>query len=471
VRALAVIIVLCLSASALAYPLLAPRPVSSAIAGPADPHVAAIFYNPAALGPLRGFHAYLDGGARFHLGSITRAPEEGVSRGSASFSFTDPEGFAGFTWDLGTDSVTLGIGSYVPFSEISRFSTPLEYQEQSQKVITVTETLAAAAKVSRRFFFGAAVNVYETRADLAFARDTAVDAGSAGIEQPSVLCGGKACGLENPLARQNVRAKAFGGGVGFSLGLLGRPVDRVWLGLSYTSRPFGSGVLGFPLRGEGGARVSSPLGQTNADCLNDFACRGNVILSQSTPDFAQAALRIEISPRLEFESEIRYVHYGAKSEIGLTLDGGDLARLGAFRPPVLQTIDRGLQDAWGAEASMRIFAVDQLRLAPSIVVESSAVNRGAVSAAAIEATKLDAALTMEWRPSKSLFIGAHVGGTAYFLRDAGERFSPRAAATCVDAKFSLDACQAVVAGDALSSAAGRYTHFVVHVGASLGMDY
>ena len=58
------------AARALGYPLMAPRPVPDAIAGPTDPHVAATFYNPAAMGYLRGIHVFVDGGARGYLGSM-----------------------------------------------------------------------------------------------------------------------------------------------------------------------------------------------------------------------------------------------------------------------------------------------------------------------------------------------------------------------------------------------------------------
>ena len=114
---------------------------------------------------------------------------------------------------------------------------------------------------------------------------------------------------------------------------------------------------------------------------------------------------------------------------------------------------------------------DRLRLSPSVFFETSAVESSAVSAAALDAPKLDFALTAEWKPVKHLVLGAHVGGTAYILDQVNSRHNPRDTAACVDARYSLDACAAVDSGDGLSSASGKYTLFVVHLGGALGVDY
>src|SRR5206468_7375335 len=64
-------------------------------------------------------------------------------------------------------------------------------------------------------------------------------------------------------------------------------------------------------------------------------------------------------------------------------------------------------------------------------------------------------------PVKHLMIGGHVGGTAYILGQAGQRFDPKAQVACVDANYALDACGPTNRGDGLPSAQGNYTYFVL----------
>lgn len=464
------------AASAWGYPLLAPRPIPSAIAGPADPHVAGIFYNPAAIGPLRGVHLHIEGGARVHLGSIDRAPVEGRPGGSESITWANPDGFVGATWDLSTDSFTIGLAVHAPFTDLTQYrrDSPVRYHATEHSMFILQQTIAAAFKVSSRFFVGAAATFAETWLQYRFARDAAISGGTPGVDQPGGLCGGGPCGLENPLAAQRLRLRGFGWGIGFSVGILVRPVDRLWLGLSYTSHIFNTGRGGdFPLADGRLARITAAPGQGPV-CGDPNTCWANNLITVAIPDMIQFATRVEVSSRFDIEGSARWVHYGTRKALDVSVQGGTSALVADTRatqvgPQFL--LDRGLSDAFGFEVSGRWKLGDKLRLSPSLFFETSAVETSAVNASSIDAPKFDVALTAEWKPVKHLFLGAHVGGTAYLLSDAGGRFNPRAQVACVDAAYALDACGAANAGQALPAAEGRYTMFVVHVGAAIGFDY
>jgi long-subunit fatty acid transport protein len=458
---------------------MSPRPVASAIAGPTDPHVAAAFYNPAALGPLRGFHLYFDGGPRIHLGTIDRKASADSPGGSAPINWTDFDGFVGLSTDLGTDAITLGIATYAPLVDLTAYpgGSAAEYHARWLRMATLKQTAAVGLRIDRRFYFGAAVNVSETWIDYRYDRDAALAGGSAGVDQPGGLCGSAACGLENPSAAQDVRVRADGFGAGFSLGILVRPVDRLWLAASYISPTFSSGYM--PPRRDRQTLITPAPGQPNPGCTTPTGvpstnCYGNALVGVLVPDTIYVGARVEVTPRVEVEASFRWVHYGGRSGLDLVLEGGQLDRLGsspATRIPAENQIDFGLQDAFGVEASGRFRLGEHLRLAPSLFLENSAVTTGSVNAASIDAPKLDATLTAEWRPVRHLVLGAHVGGTAYFLGEAGGGFQPRAQVACVDAGYSLDACGAQNTGNALPSADGHYTYFVIHLGAAIGIDY
>jgi long-subunit fatty acid transport protein len=453
---------------AFAYPFLAPRPVPDAIAGAADPHVAASFYNPAALGPLRGFHFWMDGAARINEGSIQRDPVEGVGRGSSRIDYSNFDAFIGATYDAGTDTVTFGLSTMVPYSDLTSFNDPaVHYSTIKQAFVDYQQSFAVSLKISPRLFVGVGANFVESWMRWSFDRDLAPANGNAGIDAPNGLCGVAPCGLENPAARQRLDLRGFGSGWSVSMGVLGRPADRLWLALSYTTHSFnfhGSDEL--QLVDERGTTVTVPQGSAI------LARQGNQSVSIYLPDLLQAAARVEVTSRAELEANLRYIHYGERSQLLLEMQGGGLGQLppGLAVPPTLKR-DLGLQDTFGIEVSARFRVGDKWRLSPSLFFETSAVEPSAVNAAAMDAPKLDFALTAEWRPVKHLVLGAHVGGTAYLFSHVDSRQNSRDLANCVDARYSLEWCGPVNSGDGWSSASGKYTLFVVHLGGAVGVDY
>lgn len=446
-----------------AYPLMAPRPTPDVIAGPTDPSVAAAFYNPAALGYLRGVHLLADGGVRGSLGSASR---DGA--GSSGIGWANPDAFAGVTWDLATETLDLGLAVFTPFNDLSSFPTrgPLRFHEQAMRFGSLEEVLAGAWQIERHVAIGAELVVDQNWIDYRFARDAAPSGGSATVAQPSTLCGGMPCGYENPLAEQELRLRGYANGIGFSVGAIVRPVERLWIGLSYTSHAAGDLSLQDNTRG----RITPAPGQGpvcgGGDCFGD-----DKVLLQ-LPEMVQAGVRIVVNPKLDVEASWRFLHYGARAALDVSLQGGDLGNAAA---PTHFALDRGLQNSYLVEVSTRHTLGPSLRLSPSLAFETSAVAPSAVNAAAIDAPKLDAALTLEWRAwhsgASSLFLGAHVGGTAYFLGHVDSRFSASAETACVDAGYSLDACAGEIAGDALPSASGNYTLFVINAGLALGFVY
>ena len=235
------------------------------------------------------------------------------------------------------------------------------------------------------------------------------------------MCGAQPCGPDNPAAREQLRVGGFDVGWTISVGLLAHVTDRVWLGTSYISHTF-NGQAGneLTLHDEKGTRVSGP----GVSCGGQ-ACVGNTSVNIYIPDILQAALRVEVTPRTEIETTLRWIHYGERAQLDLETQGGNLSQLPpALALPPSMRRDLGLQDTFGAEVSARFRVNDKLRLSPSLFFETSAVEASAVSAAALDAPKLDLALTAEWKPIKHLVLGAHVGGTAYILGDVSSRNDP-----------------------------------------------
>ena len=464
-RALLISLLLVSATRAHAYPLMAPRPIPDAIAGPTNPHVAATFYNPAAIGYLRGVHFFVDGGMRLGVGSIDR---DGAG-GSTGVHNESLDTFAGLTWDLATDTLTIGLAVYTPFTEFSSYGAtgPLRFAEQQQTFTTLEETLAGAWQIERHISVGAAFVVNESWLDYGYARDLAPSGGSATVSGASSLCGGAPCGYESSAAEQQIRLRGFDHGFGFVVGLIVRPDDRVWLGVSYTNHKAGGDLA---LTDTTRAQVTTAPGQ-NAPC-GGSACFGRDRILMPLPEMIQAGVRVTVFPTFDIEAQWRFIHYGARTALDVSLQSGNLPQANV---PQQQLLDRGLQNTYMIEVSTRHQVTPSLKLSPSLAFETAAVAGDAVSAAALDAPKIDAALTLEWtawkKATTAITVGAHLGGTAYILDKVVSRFDAHAETACVDAAYSLAACGKLNGGDALPSASGDYYWFVLNAGVALGVTY
>jgi len=214
------------SATAGASPIVDPFFGGSVFTGPAHAHVTSFFYNPAALGLDPGTHIYAIGTGRLDLITVDRAPTDpntGMPGGSHAFAGVEssqitPGGIAGVFSDFNGQRVTLGIAVYAPFSERFADDEPeLAYHALDGHTYDLFVTPAVSFGVTSALRIGFGVSIVRSRLALSFARDTALEQGSAGLAS---LCDGAPCGAEDPAAAQryDVNAEsilniAFNGGV------------------------------------------------------------------------------------------------------------------------------------------------------------------------------------------------------------------------------------------------------------------
>ena len=125
------------------------------------------------------------------IGTIDRTPVENVPAQSVPINWANPSGFAGVSWDLNSDSFTVGLATYTPLAELSSFApdSPARYHEIDQQFMLLQQTAAAAYKLSGRFFIGAAFNIAEGWLSWRFQRDSAIYGGSAATDAANGPCG------------------------------------------------------------------------------------------------------------------------------------------------------------------------------------------------------------------------------------------------------------------------------------------
>ncbi len=520
------LLVLLIGARAEAIPLLDIRPGGSPFDGPTEEAPTAAFWNPAALGPLRGLHAWFSGSLALERGSFDRAPFDnatGAVGSGASLPPTnlasDRTGYLGaLSYDFGLDSFTLGIAVYEPWdtersladpkAAFSPAAAPAGYRLASENFRSLYVTVAAALRVWSWLDLGVSLTPVDTWTDLTIYRDAALDGGSATVSQPNALCGGRPCGYENPMAAQRLQLHGDGGsfwfgipkpsGLGIGLGAL-LHFGRVHIGVSWThvvplptdgshyDRPYVSpsaiGASVTPAPGQGapcGSTINGPL-----------ACVGGDAISFAIPDVYHLGARIELRPGLELAPWVRLVTYGgydpyddaSQGGLVLSLSGAPVTRANL---PERIVIAHGLRPSVTVELlGLRWKAMDRpragtLRVALSMVYQSPAVPSSYVDAAALDGHTLDATVGLEWRRafgSRSrrpfaLRLLAAAGVTGILPVDAStSAYDPRARVACVDSGYSIDACGADLLGTASPTAAGRYTLVAPHFTAGAGFDW
>jgi long-subunit fatty acid transport protein len=506
VRALVAALVVALSVvaraeAARAAPLEDPFVGGMSFNGPTSPTLAAIYWNPAALGLVRGTQVMVAGTVRYASTTVTRAPIDpntglpslaanAVAPGAATahdltqpFQWPmGPGAFLGISSDLGGDRFTIGFATYMPYLEQTKFplstppgTEPTRYQALEVDLRNLALVPALSIRFGGDFRVGIAPGFLFSTGRLAFAEDTALD----GL---TTRCGGAACGPENPqaAARYDVssgnglsNAKfsfTFGGGVYYRRG-------NLELGLSYQSRPLGSAVPGVEVAAEQttvaappalsaatppsnvGALVSCPTGSTTRCVFGD--------LSYKLPDVWIGGATWKLRPGLEVSGTVRWLWLHVHDRIDVRLTGPTLE---AANVPEHVVLYRGFHDVWDLRGRVSYWIHERVRLGAQLRVETSAVDSSAINAAAVDGLTVEPVALAEARLARHLWVSAGYG-VAFMgeVTASSSAFDPMQAMACATAHGSLDdaGCQARDAGQARPTAAGTYTRIVQDFGLTM----
>lgn len=463
---------LLVAATASAQAIVAPRVGGMIFSGPAEPHVAALYWNPAAIGPLRGFRAYLDGALRIDTGTLTRdaidtATGEPATAGTPNarrraFAAAEthdfaPDLFGGLTWDLQSKRVVAGIAAYAPYAEFLHAGAdwPGRYYRTRLDWYHAYLTPAVAFRLRDDLFFGLSLSFVFSHLSLAFERDTALDLPSAAAAEH-----------ESDALRESLAINVDAGPqFTFGLGWLWRPTSQFDFGIAWLRPPLGGSSTGL-VRGEGEATAGGPVHE-------EGLIEGRASASWKLPDVVMMGVDWRPLERWQFGLWGRWSNWSVQEDltVGLSSRAFDEAT-----PPVPGTIVfwRGLHDTFAlAGTAARRFG-ERFRAIGSVMLETAAVAESSVNPAAVDGPKLDAFLAGEIEVMPSLKV--HLGYGATVMRDrelSNSDFDPAAAAACVDSGYDVDnpGCAVQTAGRALPSAQGTYRRVAHRVGVGVAFTY
>jgi long-subunit fatty acid transport protein len=467
-----------------AAPLDDPFVGGLSFSGPTSPTLASIYWNPAALGLVRGTQLMIAGtghASSTHIarGSIdpgTGAPGVGRDPGAASASDLTqpvqwpigPGSFLGISSDLGGDRFTVGFATYMPFVEQTKFTAPTlgtaptRYQALTVDLRNLALVPALSVRFAGDFRIGIAPGFLFSTGHLVFEQDTALDAGLAGLQGD---CGGQPCGAENPAAaaRYDIDSGHGLSSAKFSVTLAGGIYYRrrtLEIGLAYSSRPLGGDISGVEVAAEnttittptraGGAPVGCGVGAgRSARCVfGDLGYR--------LPDIWILGVGWHLGPGLELSAMARWIWFHVHDRIDVRVTGPTLQAAGIPEHVVLY---RGFQDVWDLRGRLAYWWRERVRLGAELRLETSAVDASAVNAAAVDGLKIEPVGLVELRVTRHLWLGAGYG-IAWMptVTATSSAFDPTAATRCALANGDLlnAGCQDRLAGRARPTATGSY---------------
>jgi len=463
-------------AAAHAAPLDDPHIGGFTFSGPTSGTLAAVYWNPAALGLVRGLQVMISGTVRVARTNINRTPINSMtglpttsadpfSMPTGSVSATDttdprqwptgPGGFFGISTDFGGDRFTLGFASYSPFVEQAHFPAsaagdePTRYFRLDADLRHLALVPALAVRIGSELRIGVAPGFLFSTGRLSFA-----ETGMGGQQVESSASD----------ARYNIDSgqSITDSRVSFTLGLGAYYRTKSFeFGLAYSSRPFGTDVNGIEIgaehttvTGPGGTPVTC-AGQTDRCVFGDIVYR--------LPDVWTAGITWHAPlPGLEVSLIERWIWFHVQDRIDIRLTSPGLQAAGLpdqMGLPDHIVFHRGLHDVWDTRLRVAYWLREGLRIGAGLRVETSAVDAADVNPAAVDGFKIEPMVLMEAHLTRRLALAAGYGFTYMpSVTVNPSNFDPTAAGTCASANQDLTnpACVARLDGRARPTAAGVY---------------
>jgi long-subunit fatty acid transport protein len=480
-----------LAGRAAAAPLDEPFVGGLGFTGPTSANLGAVYWNPAALGLVRGFQLMAVGSAQLSTVGVSRTsidPGTGMPGGSMTFPSVQardlawpspfgPHTYFALSTDFGGDRFTIAFATYMPYLQRITYplspnqNEPTRYHALALDLRNLELVPALSIRFGGDFRIGFAPGFLFSTGRVSFAEDLGLDGGTL---NPANTCNGMPCGAENTAAAARYDISS-GNGLGdakFSVTLGAGLYYRrkaFELGIAYQSRPLGSDVPGVEVAGQhttvtlpprdpngGGSVLSCPNGQSSRCIFGD--------LSYRLPDVWIAGATWRLRPGLELTAMVRWLWLHVHDRIDVRLSGPGLDDHDIPQHVVLY---RGFKDVWDARVRVSYWWHERIRVGAMLRLETSAVDTSAVNPAAVDGFKVEPVGLIEFRVLRQIWIGGGYGITLMRAVDVGptdSAFKPELATQCADSGNNLAppppaplACQAKLAGQARPTAAGHYT--------------
>jgi len=434
--------------------------------GPTAANLGSVYWNPAALGLVRGVQIMVAGTTRVSTTTVRRTgvdPATGLPDLSLPPMPTatahdvthplqwppGPGAFLAISTDVGGDRFTLGFATYEPYVEQNHFSVnvagtePTRYHRIDADLRNLALVPALSIRFGSDFRIGVAPGFLFSTGRLTFAEQTS----STGGESPATD------------ARYDVDSGQSIGDARFSVTLGGGIYWRrktLEFGLAYSSRPLGTDVGGIEVAAAktqvtqpGGGPVTCASGQANRCVFGDIVYQ--------LPDVWIAGLAWHPRPGLEIAAMARWIWFHMHDRIDIRLTSPALQAAGL---PDHITFHRGFKDVWDTRVRVAYWIRERRRVGAAMRFETSAVSAADVNAGAVDGFKIQPMVMAELRVTRGLSL---IGGYGFtYMPDvtvSHSSFDPTAAGMCVGTDhndLSKQSCMERQQGLARPTADGTY---------------
>ena len=426
--------------------------------GPAHPHPTSVLINPAALG-IGGFHQFLYIGGSWQVDryAIQRqrvldtnsGPQAGPTLQPLTMS---PGGLLVAQFKTGRSAVLTAAVSMPMYESFIADQDDLGYHVLAGQHWQWAITAATSVRFNDRLYVGASLSRMSTKLDLSFYRDTALEGGTTGIQDPT--CDGAACGIENPQAAERWDVSVDSQGIlgtqtlSIRAGFAYQIARDWWLAGSYHSPP----GLQAPLTLAGSARIErAPRSQTGDPEQDVYQPNAEIIYR--LPSTLTLGVRGPITDSLQVFANARWQNLSSHRTLDLRVFGRDLDET----IPEWYPRHRGLRDAFSVESGLETSAQERWRFGARVRVERGATAPAATAPLQVAGFNLSGALGARWRLLQQLSVTVDTA-VSWFPTVTVENsdYDPLDRLTCVDNGFDIDDCAGAAEGRAISSAAGSY---------------
>lgn len=462
--------------------------------GPTEGNVTSVYWNPAALGLIRGVQIVVSGTATWTTTTVERAPIDpatGLPGGSQTFPSarnTDlvqplqypvgPGGFFGAAGNLG-ERFTLAFATYAPYIDHGGFSPaasggePARFHRVFTDLRNVALVPALAVRISGKLRIGVAPGFLFSSGRMRFDEDTAPF-------QPA--CAGGVCSAEDP-------AHAARYDLGSDMSLLNSRVTMtvgagayyrigdVELGLSFSSRPLGNGAGRVQVNATD-ARITLPGGGELCSLApgapSGLRCVSGDI-SYSLPDTWIAGVAWRHGPRLKLHATLRYITFSMHDRIDVRVIGpatgsSSLASQGL---PESIRFHRGFKDAWDLRIGAELWPTSRLRVGVTGRMQTSAVPSSNVTPGAVDGLKLQPLIVAQAHILPHVWLSAGYGFVWMPSVTVRGPYDPTAVSACAAAGGDLahPACRLRQQGLARPTADGTYSQHAHELSVSMTAQF
>ena len=381
---------------------------------PAAPNPYAIYYNPAALGGMKGTQITGDLALAFRNASYERpdsalTPSNEALKSSKTYVAANtgkaelfnvlPLPFLGGASDLGTKDLRVGYAFYIPFGGLATWDKRKEWDGNqsapgavdgqqrwaniSGQILAIYNTVAVAYRLPANFSVGANLSLVYHKIETVRARTFD------GSDDTRDLGGG--------LKEGRSYLNAHGVNMSAALGVYWAPNDNLKLGLSYTSQP-----------GFGQTRMKGDLeNQFGSDAAK--AAVQPIDFLQTYPDIIRFGVGFKPTKMSELRLDADFVRWSVFENQCVVQRGENCdldANGAATNGNVVLNVRRNWKNAFGIRAGGAIWPTEQLELFGSVSVTTSAVPKTTIDASTIDSTRLYGALGARYELSKNLAVAA-----------------------------------------------------------------